>query len=83
MSARDTAALPQQKILQDELAFTPFQRRAAAAARYLPVNCLRTGFSFNDLIKRVAVGAMEENWFTCCDGTVAPISLQETSRPHF
>ena len=51
---------PQKKIFQDELPIAGRKRSTANPARYFTVNArLRSGFGFDDLIKRVAMGALE------------------------
>jgi hypothetical protein len=47
--------VPQQKILHDELAFTSRQRSATGTAGWPAIDGFRTGFDFDDLIKRIAV----------------------------
>jgi hypothetical protein len=50
---------PQKEILQDELPIAGGKRSAANSARYITVNGLWSGFGFDDLIKRVAMWALE------------------------
>ena len=49
------AGVPKQKILHDELAFTSRQRSATGTAGWPAIDGFRTGFDFDDLIKRIAV----------------------------
>jgi hypothetical protein len=51
---------PQKKILQDEFPIAGSKRRIANPASYFAVAGFRSGFGFHDLIKRVAVGALEK-----------------------
>jgi hypothetical protein len=53
------ARFPQKKIFQDELPIAGRKRSTANPARYFTVNGFRSGFGFDDLIKRVAMGALE------------------------
>ena len=53
------ARIPQKKIFQDELPIAGGKRSAANSARYITVNGLRSGFGFDDLMKRVAMRALE------------------------
>jgi hypothetical protein len=55
----DTSRLPQQKILDDQIPLAADEWCLATTARYSAINCIRSGFDFDDLIKRVAVRAME------------------------
>jgi hypothetical protein len=51
---------PQKKIFQNELPIAGRKRFAANPARYFTVNArLRSGFGFDDLIKRVAMWALK------------------------
>ena len=51
---------PQKKLFQDEFPIAGRKQSTANPARYLTVNArLRSGFGFDDLIKRVAMGALE------------------------
>jgi hypothetical protein len=54
-----TTRFPQKEILQDELPIAGGKRSAANSARYITVNGLWSGFGFDDLIKRGAMGALE------------------------
>jgi hypothetical protein len=54
-----TIRFPQKEILQDELPIAGGKRSAANSARYITVNGLWSGFGFDDLIKRVAMRALE------------------------
>jgi hypothetical protein len=65
---------PQKEILQDELAIAGGKRSAANSARYITVNGLWSGFGFDDLIKRVAMGALEMD----CRGSDHDMSLART-----
>jgi hypothetical protein len=58
-SPQAPASSSQQEILENEFPFPPGERAAASAARYLPVRCLRPGFHFDHLIKRIAVRTRE------------------------
>jgi hypothetical protein len=50
---------PQQKVLENEASLPTRKRRTTSLARYLLINGLRSGFGSDDLIKRVAVRAVE------------------------
>jgi len=50
---------PQKKIFQDELPIAGRKRSTANPARYITVNGFRSSFGFDDLIMRVAMGALE------------------------
>jgi hypothetical protein len=52
------ATFAQEKIFQDELSFARWKRTIANPARYALVNSFRPNFSFDYLIKRVAIWAM-------------------------
>lgn len=52
-------SLPQEEILEHELAFPSGKRAAASTARYPAIIRLRSGFDFDDLIERIAVRARE------------------------
>ncbi len=57
-----TASLAQQKIFQDKFAVTSSKRRTANPACYFPVTGgLWSGFGFDDLIKGIAVRALEKS----------------------
>jgi hypothetical protein len=53
--------LAHQKVLQNETVFAARERCATGPASYLPVNGLRSGFDFDDVIKCLAVRAREGN----------------------
>jgi hypothetical protein len=53
------ARFPQKKIFQDELPIAGRKRSTANPARYFTVNGFRSSFGFDDLIMRVAMGALE------------------------
>jgi len=53
------ASRSQQKILDDQIPLAADEWCLATTARYFAINCIRSGFDFDDLIKRVAVRAME------------------------
>jgi hypothetical protein len=52
--------LAQQKIFKDKFAVTSSKRRTANPARYFAATGRRSGFGFDDLIKRIAAGALEK-----------------------
>lgn len=56
--------VPQQEILDHKLTFATGKRTTAGAARNLAIDCFRSGFDFDDLIRRIAVWAMER-WLAC------------------
>ena len=56
----DAASLPQQKILHDEFAVAAREWSTTSAARYFTVSRFWTGFNFDNLVKRVAIRALEE-----------------------
>jgi hypothetical protein len=51
--------VPQQEILDHKFAFAPRKWAATGAARCLTVDGFRTGFDFDDLIKRIAFRTVE------------------------
>jgi hypothetical protein len=53
------ARFPQKKIFQDELPIAGRKWSTANPARYITVNGFRSSFGFDDLIMRVAMGALE------------------------
>ena len=55
----DSPSISQQEILDHKFAFATRKRTTAGAARYLTVDGFRTGFDFDDLIKRIAVRTVE------------------------
>jgi hypothetical protein len=54
--------LPHQKILEDQIPLAARQWSAATTALYLAINCIGSGFDFDDAIKCVAGRAMERGW---------------------
>ena len=55
----DSPSISQQEILDDTLAFATRKRSATGTAGWPPVDGFRTGFDFDDLIKRIAVRTVE------------------------
>jgi hypothetical protein len=68
----DSRSVPQQEILDHKLTFTIRERTTAGAARYLAIECFRSGFDFDDLIQRIAVRAMERS--LACNHDTPPSS---------
>jgi hypothetical protein len=55
----DSPSISQQEILDHKFAFAPRKWATTGAARCLTVDGFRTGFDFDDLIKRIAVRTVE------------------------
>jgi hypothetical protein len=52
--------LSQQKILQNELPFPPYERTKADPAYYFAIICFGASFDFDYFVKRPAIRACEE-----------------------
>jgi hypothetical protein len=57
-----TLWLPHHKILEDRIPFAADEWSAAVAAPYLAINCVDSGFDFDQAIERVAARATERVW---------------------
>ena len=68
----DATGLSQQEVFKDEFAFATDKRVTANTARHLSKDRLRSGFDFDDVIKRLAVRHVKE----LTDGDLPPAMIR-------
>jgi len=56
------AGLFDEKVFEDEPAFAPLKRAAAAQATYLAISRCRLGFDFHEIVQHTAVRTVERDW---------------------
>jgi hypothetical protein len=74
---------PQQKIFQDKFALASRKRPTANLACDFAVSALRSGFGSDDLIKRLAAGALEKRISHGSSPRCAPTPRNPSQTIHF